>query len=264
MGRLFARVLEEAGWAVSVRGRTGKEPLPAFLGRHDVVMVSVPIDVTLGVIAAIAPHLRPDQLFCDLTSLKSAPVAAMARSAAPALGLHPMFGPGVDSIAGQTIVATPATAGEAQYGPLLAVFRDAGARITFTTPERHDRLMAVVQGLTHSLTLVMAETMRRLGCETDEVLAFMSPIYRIELGFVGRLLAQDPGLYRDMLRMNPAVPGVLEVCGEAFEALRDAVDDPGPGAFMRLFEENAKAFASYAPTATAETDRLIRLLAEAP
>jgi predicted dinucleotide-binding enzyme len=67
MGSLFARVYEAAGWEVSVRGRTGREPLPAFLARQDVVMVSVPIDVTLGVIAAVAPHLRPDQLLCDLT-----------------------------------------------------------------------------------------------------------------------------------------------------------------------------------------------------
>ncbi len=262
MGRLFARVFEGAGWAVSVRGRTGHEQMAAFLARQDVVMVSVPIEVTLGVIAAVAPHLRHDQLLCDLTSLKAGPVAAMSRSAAPAIGLHPMFGPGVASLAGQTIVVTPATATETQYAPLIEVLRRAGARLTFSTPERHDRVMAVVQGLTHSLTLVMAETMRRLDCDLVEVLSFTSPVYRIELGLVGRLLAQDPGLYREMLRSNPHVPAVLEACGEALEELRESVDDPGPGAFTRLFEENAAAYAAYAPTATVETDRLIRCLVE--
>ena len=262
MGSLFARVFGDAGWEVSVRGRTGHEPMSAFLARQDVVMVSVPIEVTLGVIAAVAPHLRPDQLLCDLTSLKAGPVAAMSRSAAPAVGLHPMFGPGVESLEGQTVVVTPATATEAEYAPLLAVLRGAGARLTFSSPEHHDRMMAVVQGLAHSLTLVMAETTRRLGCDLDEVLSFTSPVYRIELGLVGRLLAQDPGLYREMLRANPHVPAVLEACGEALEELRDAVADPGPGAFTRLFEENAAAYAAYAPTATAETDRLIRCLVE--
>jgi prephenate dehydrogenase len=262
MGSLFARLYGAAGWEVSARGRTGHEPLPAFLARQDVVMVSVPIDATLGVIAAVAPHLRKDQLLCDLTSLKAAPVEAMRRSAAPAVGLHPIFGPGLASIAGQTVAVTLATATEAEYGPLLAVLEAAGARLAFTTPERHDELMAVVQGLAHALSLVLAGTVRELGADLDELLAFTSPVYRIELGLVGRLLGQDPALYGPILRRNPHVPAVLEAAGTALQELADAVEDPGPGTFARLFEEDAALFAPYAATATAETDRLIGCLAE--
>ena len=43
MGSFFAGVYGAAGWEVSVRGRTEHEPLPAFLARQDMVMVSVPI-----------------------------------------------------------------------------------------------------------------------------------------------------------------------------------------------------------------------------
>jgi prephenate dehydrogenase len=90
----------------------------------------------------------------------------------------------------------------------------------------------------------------------------MSPVYRIELGLVGRLLAQDPALYGPILRRNPHVPAVLEAARTALEELADAAADPGPGAFVRLFEEDAALFAPYAAAATAETDRLIRCLAE--
>ncbi len=262
MGSLFARIYTAAGWEVSVRGRTGHEPFSAFLARQDVVMVSVPIDATLGVIAAVAPHLRPDQLLCDLTSLKAGPVEAMRRSAAPCVGLHPIFGPGLTSIAGQTVAVTPATATPEQYGPLLAVLEAAGARLAVTTPEHHDELMAVVQGLAHALSLVLAGTVRELGADLDELLAFTSPVYRIEFGLVGRLLAQDPALYGPILRRNPNVPAVLGAARTALEELADAVDDPGPGSFVRLFEEDAALFASHGAAATAETDRLIRCLAE--
>lgn len=262
MGSLFARVYGAAGWEISVRGRTGHEPLPTFLARQDVVMISVPIDATLGVIATVAPHLRRDQLLCDLTSLKAAPVEAMRRSAAPAIGLHPIFGPGLDSIAGQTVAVTPATATEPEYAALLGVLEAAGARLAFTTPEHHDALMAVVQGLAHALSLVMAGTVRDLGADLDELLGFMSPVYRIELGLVGRLLAQDPALYGPILRRNPNVPAVLAAARTALEEIADAVDDPGPGTFERIFEEDAALFATYTAVATAETDRLIRCLAE--
>lgn len=262
MGSLFARVYEAAGWDVSVRGRTGKEPFAAFLARQDVVMVSVPIDATLGVIASVAPHLRRDQLLCDLTSLKAGPVEEMRRSAAPAVGLHPIFGPGVGTLRGQTVAVTPATATAAEYGPLLGVLEEAGARLAFTTPEHHDELMAVVQGLAHTLSLVMAGAVRELGCNLDELLEFTSPVYRIEFGLVGRLLAQDPALYGPILRRNPHVPAALEAARTALEELADAVADPGPGAFVRFFEEDVALFAPYAAAATTETDRLIRCLAE--
>jgi prephenate dehydrogenase len=262
MGSLFARVYEAAGWEVSARGRTAPEPLPAFLARQNVVMVSVPIDATLGVIAAVAPHLRRDQLLCDLTSLKAAPVEAMRRSAAPAIGLHPIFGPGLDTLAGQTVAVTPATATEAQYAPLLAVLEAAGARLAFTTPEHHDELMAVVQGLAHALSLVLAGTVRGIGADLDELLGFTSPVYRIEFGLVGRLLAQDPSLYGPILRRNPHVPAVLSAARNALEEILGAIDDPGPGAFERLFMEDAALFAPYAASATSETDRMIRCLSE--
>jgi len=66
--------------------------------------------------------------------------------------------------------------------------------------------MAVVQGLTHYVTLGMAGTMRRLGVTPEDTMAFMSPIYQIEMSLVGRLLSQDPDLYADILMLNPAVP----------------------------------------------------------
>jgi prephenate dehydrogenase len=52
--------------------------------------------------------------------------------------------------------------------------------------------MAVVQGLTHFVTLMMADTMRRLSTNPQQTEPYMSPVYQIEMGLVGRLLFQDP------------------------------------------------------------------------
>ena len=68
-------------------------------------------------------------------------------------------------------------------------------------------MMAVVQGLTHFVTLCMADSIRRLGVDIEKTEAFTSPVYQIELSLVGRLLSQDPALYADILQQNPFVPG---------------------------------------------------------
>ena len=181
-------------------------------------MVSVPIRATVGVIREVAPLLSEEQVFCDLTSLKVEPVRAMLASRAEVIGLHPMFGPGAVSLRGQTIVATPARCDPATLEGLLSVFRDQGAAITLSTPEDHDRMMAVIQGLTHFGTLAKAEAIRRTGADVDETLSFTSPIYRIEMGLVGD--SPRTGALRDMLLMNPAVPEVLAAFEDAVRTLR--------------------------------------------
>ena len=257
MGRFFAGVFEAAGWEVIVSGTATPLTNRDVAEVADLVMVSVPIRTTVGVIREVAGLLSEEQVFCDLTSLKVEPVRAMLSSRAEVIGLHPMFGPGAVSLRGQTIVATPARCGKETLDGVLSVFRDQGAAITLATPEGHDRMMAVIQGLTHFGTLAKAEAIRRTDADVGETLAFTSPVYRIEMGFVGRLLAQDAGLYGDMLQLNPAVPEVLSEFEAAVRTLREIVESGDGERFQAFFAENAAHYASYLAAATEETDDLI-------
>lgn len=257
MGRFFAGVFEATGWEVIVSGTKTSLTNQDVAEMADLVMVSVPIRATVGVIREVAGLLTEEQVFCDLTSLKVEPVRAMLSSRAEVIGLHPMFGPNTASLRGQTIVATPARCGKETLEGLLSIFRDQGAAITLSTPEDHDRMMAVIQGLTHFGTLAKAEAIRRTGADVAETLLFTSPVYRIEMGLVGRLLAQDAGLYGDMLQMNPAVPEVLAQFEEAVRTLREIVESGDDERFRAFFMENAGHYASYLRTATEETDDLI-------
>ena len=262
MGQFFAPVLERAGYEVRCAGRHGPHNPRELAQSCDLVMISVPIRDTVHVVREIAPLMGTHQLLCDLTSLKVAPVTAMLASAAQVVGLHPMFGPTVSSLAGQRIIATPARCAPEELEQFLRIFRDEGACITVTTPEEHDRMMAVVQGLTHFATLCMAETMRRENVGISEALAFMSPVYRIELDLIGRLLSQDPALYADILQMNPFVPEVLAVFRKAAADLESVTAKAGSDQFEDFFVENRTAFSEYTAQAARESDGIIRFLVQ--
>ena len=262
MGRLMAGILERAGVGVITAGRGNPGLKDEILLSCDIVMVSVPIHATVPVIEEIAPFLREDQLVCDLTSLKVAPVKAMLRSRARVIGLHPMFGPSAASISGQTVIATPARCSDADTAFWRKIFTDEGASFVITTPEEHDRRMAVVQGLTHFVTISVAETMRRTGVAPRDTVPFMSPVYRIEADIVGRLLSQDPVLYRDMLQLNPYVPAVLAACEEAVKGIRAAVEGGDPQAFVEIFRMNADHFGDFCAVGMKETDALISAMVQ--
>ena len=260
MGRLFEKVFEKAGYEVLVSGR--KTPVTAadIAKQCDIVIVSVPIRDTVKVIDAIAPLMRPGQLLCDFTSLKVRPVEAMLRSEADVIGLHPMFGPTVKSISRQTIIVCPARADEARVAALAEIFEAQGAICTIATPEEHDRIVAVVQGLTHFVTLCMADTVRRLGVDLRKTRQFESPVYQIELSLVGRLLSQDPALYADILQQNPHVPEVLAACRSSAADLAAIVEAKDPEQFRAFFEKNSRHLGSYCEEGQKTTDALIECM----
>jgi prephenate dehydrogenase len=257
MGRLFAPVFERAGYDVLVSGRSTTLTNIQLAERSDIVIVSVPIRDTVRVIEEISPVLTPHQLLCDFTSLKVAPVAAMLKSAAQVIGLHPLFGPTVQSLRHQTIIVCPARATEDVISSLLAIFRNEGAGCTIATPDQHDRMMAVVQGLTHFVTLCMADSIRRLDIDINTTRAFTSPVYQIELSVVGRLLSQDPSLYADILQQNPFVPEVLSVCTSSAENLSAIVSSKDPAQFSDFFLSNSRHLGAWCDEGMKTTDALI-------
>jgi len=260
MGRLFAPVFERAGHEVLVSGRSTKLSARDLAERCETVIVSVPIRNTVKVIGEIAPVLNKDQLLCDFTSLKVKPVEAMLTSKAQVIGLHPMFGPTVKSLKHQTIIVCPARADETRLHALLSTFRSEGAECTITTPEQHDRMMAVVQGLTHFVTLCMADSVRRLGIDIGKTQAFTSPVYQIELSLVGRLLAQDPALYADILQQNPYVPEVLAAARASAADLAAIVEKQDPTLFREFFDNDSRHLGPYCDEGQKMTDALIECM----
>ena len=260
MGRLFAPVFERAGYEVLVSGRSTTLTGEDLARQCDLVIVSVPIRDTVRVINNIAPLMKPGQLLCDFTSLKVKPIEAMLRSEADVVGLHPMFGPTVSSLKNQTIIVCPARVEDAILNNLVAVFRNEGARCTIATPEEHDRMMAVVQGLTHYVTLCMAESIRRLGVNIETTQEFTSPVYQIELSLIGRLLSQDPDLYADILQQNPYVPEILSTCQKSASDLLSIVNAHDPAGFREFFEANSRHLGSYCDKGQETTDALIECM----
>jgi prephenate dehydrogenase len=260
MGRLFTPVFERAGYEVLVSGRSTRLTNTDLAAQCDLVIVSVPIHDTIRVIKEISPVLRKDQILCDFTSLKTGPVTAMLTSKASVIGLHPLFGPTVQSLRHQTIIVCPARARESQVRSLLSLFQREGAQCTLATPEQHDRMMAVVQGLTHFVTLCMADSVRRLGIDIETTRAFTSPVYQIELSLVGRLLSQDPLLYADILQQNPFVPEVLSVCTSSAEDLSRIVKTRDPEIFREFFVNNTRHLGAYCDEGMKMTDALIEYM----
>ncbi len=261
MGSLFAKLFKNHGFSVEVSGRNTKISNKDLARNCDIVMISVPIRVTTDVIEEIAPLLRKDQIICDLTSLKVKPIECMLKSKAEVIGFHPMFGPSVSSIFGQTIIVVPTRCSDGLYTDFVQLFEKEGAICKVTDAKTHDKLMAVIQGLTHFKAFVLASTMRRLEISPEDTEAFMSPVYKIETSVAGRLLAQSPKLYADILINNPEVSNVLDICTKTGKELSSIIENQDKAGFEAEFLKNREWYGNYCERSLEETDFLIDKMA---
>lgn len=207
--------------------------------RAQVVVFAVPLfEVNQGdVFRDLLPDSRPDQLWLDVSSVKEVPVRAMEASQAEVVGLHPMCSPTSSTLRGQTVVVCEARL-SAWKTWLESFLSWTGARIKRCSSEEHDKEMAFVQCLLHGMQLVMASTMRSYGRDVEKSLDFASPVYRIALSLVGRILRQSPELYCDIQMANPHAPEVLNAAATELLNLSSLVSAGDREEFLAQFRDN--------------------------
>ena len=262
MGGCLVEFFSDLGLTVMVADLDTRLTPAEAAAAADVVVISVPIDVTLDVIRNLGPLVQPTSLLMDVTSTKTAPMQAMlAASTASVIGTHPLFGPSVHSLQGQRIVLTPGR-GDEWLDWLKQMFHARGLSMLESTPEAHDRAMSIVQVLVHFSTEVMGKTLSELGVPIDETLRFTSPIYLMELLMTARHFGQSPELYASIQMSNPATPTVTAAFTQAAQQLQQIATAQDHEAFDAVYAQVREYFGDFTERALGESDFLIDRMVE--
>lgn len=262
MGRYFGHWFGQAGCEVRVLDKEDWPRAAELCAGIDLALVSVPIHCTTAVISQLGPYLPVQCVLADLTSIKQAPLQAMlAAHSGPVLGLHPLFGPSTSSMDQQVIVATPGRQPEACQW-LVDQLTAWGNLVLRMEAEEHDAMMDVVQGVRHFAAFAFGRFLCDRKVNLERTLEFSSPIYRLELGMVGRLFAQDPELYADIILASPQRRALVQEFVRSVAEAAQVVDRADAAAFCRQFREVAEWFGPFCEQAMRESSFLIDKLVE--
>lgn len=187
--------------------RLGLTPLTLIeAAARDVVVIAVPVQAMEGVIAAIAPHVRPGATVIDVASVKTLPAQWLARHMPDSVHIvptHPLFGPqsAARGLADRQFVICPVR-GDRHLK--VAAFGEAlGLRVRIVSPEEHDREMAYVQALTH----LIGRSLASMNIP-DEHLKTQSYQHLLDLcGLIGN---DSFELFTAIQTMNPYARGVAD------------------------------------------------------
>lgn len=256
LGGLFVNMLRLSGYRVEVLEKEDWADSESRLANAGMVMVAVPIDVTEAVIGQLG-RLPEDCLLVDLTSVKQGPMAAMlAAHKGPVLGLHPMFGPDVASLAKQVIVCCAGRDPLASewFCQQMTIW---GARLVAVSAAEHDQAMTLIQALRHFATFAYGRHLAEEGADLEQLLRLSSPIYRLELAMVGRLFAQDPALYADIILSSPQNLAMIRRYYEEFGRSLALLEQGQREGFVEAFNRVADYFGDHASQFLRESKQLL-------
>ena len=259
LGQVFVDLFERTGYHVDIIEKHDwdkPEHTDAMLAKAALVIVAVPINLTEQVISTLK-NLPDDCILADITSIKDKPLTQMLDAhRGPVVGLHPMFGPDVTGMIKQTIIVCEGRKAE-QYQWLLEQFKIWGAFNYHVEATQHDDAMAMVQVMRHFSTVSYGYHLMQENVDLDQLLAMSSPIYRLELIMVGRLFAQAPELYADIIFSNPENVVMMRRFIERFSSLLENVEQGDKVSFIEQFNQVANWFGDDANTFLQESKSLL-------
>jgi prephenate dehydrogenase len=227
---LPVRVLDSGGKAAAIRALGAEAADLDTVCRQKIVVLCVPISAMRDQLTRIAPRLAAGTLVVDVCSVKVLPVRWMMEilpPETPILATHPMFGPdsAADSLAGRKIVVWPQRIGPGRYEKIRRWLAGRELHIIETSPEAHDRQIAVSLGLTHFIGRALAV----FGANPLEI---DTEGYRRLLHILGVVEHDTWQLFEDMHRYNPYAAGQRRAFARALAQVEDRLgrrEDPVTG-----------------------------------
>lgn len=245
LGRIFVDLFQRSNYSVEVMEAEDWAESERIFANASLVIVAVPIRLTSTIIQKL--NGLPEQcILADVTSIKESPLYEMLKvHKGPVIGLHPMFGPDVSSLIKQTVIACEGRDPQS-YQWLLQQIEVWGAKVYPVDAAAHDKAMAMVQVMRHFSTIVYGYHLMTEGTDIAQLVEMSSPIYRLELIMVGRLFAQNPVLYSDIIFSNVDNIDMMKRFAYRFLELLEDVEMGDKESFINMFNQVSDWFGDYA------------------
>jgi chorismate mutase/prephenate dehydrogenase len=156
----------------------------------------------------------------------------------------------------QIVVVSPGRDPE-KYQWLLNQLTVWGNILVQTTPEEHDDIMGIVQALRHFATFTFGQFLHARKVPILRTLELSSPIYRLELVMVGRLFAQDPSLYAEIIFATPERLALLKDYIQSLTQNLDLLQRVDKTEFTNRFREISAWFGPFGEQAMRESTFLV-------
>src|SRR5260370_9966600 len=241
MGRFFARFARLQGANVKIAGReinksrTAAKEIEVEPGTildatsSDIVILATPMQGTVRVAIETASLMTNGSLLADLSSVKTGISDRIAEKIPKGLeyvSLHPLFGPKIDHLHDQPIIAVSYNAGQ-KWSKLARALQGGGAKVQTMSAAQHDKAMAYVQGLHHFALISLGLGLDGMGGEPK------TQSLRETEGKIANILDNWDTII-GIQQLNPFLPLVIKKFVEVATSLAQSRSKAASGVRKRL------------------------------
>lgn len=220
MGRWFSRFFLNCGFNVSIYDVDAKaarsvqeelnlkvyENIGEAIKDNNLIVTSVPIEALKNVFTLISRYIGDDHVVMDISSVKVYSVKLMHEYIKQGfkIGVHPMFGPGANTIRGKTLIFTPTSIEDFKPSWSLAkIFVDNGAKAVFMTPEEHDRFMSMILTFPFIISTSIINVINNFNFDDEVINEISSPSFTLLYTLCKAIIGDDPKLYTSIIKYLP-------------------------------------------------------------
>jgi prephenate dehydrogenase len=223
MGRWLVRHLDGLGYAVhpvDLRRGEGERKLETA----DLVVVSVPIRATPGVLYEASSHMKPGAVLAEIASLKEGvvePLRASADKGLVPLCVHPMFGPSTVRLDNKAVALVPLV--DPRREAELAETLFPGADLVAVDAEAHDDYMAAVLSLPYLVNMAFAKALE--GMDLEKLRRLGGTTYTLQYILAQSVVSEKTELVESLLSQNRHLEHMQKGFLEAMNQMTGSVKD---------------------------------------
>lgn len=171
------------------------------LRNADLILVSTPIEATPNILENIARRVegKGGVTVVEVTSVKSEVVKVAKRivrkKRITVVSVHPLFGPGVASLRGQSIIVTPVADGRKEVGIAEKLFPE--AKLYVMNHREHDRTIAYTLSLMRLILITILKNWKPF-MEKPKTTS-----QKLLLLTASTLINESPSLFTQIIKKNP-------------------------------------------------------------
>jgi prephenate dehydrogenase len=256
MGKVFAPFFKKHGFLITLHARNLEKlknvahkigvsytaSLEESVKDADIILVSIPITSTPEMIQKISPLLKENALLIDITSLKNAVFNVMKKviTVYPinCLSLHPMFGPGIKDMKNYVMIVLR-VGGRKNYddlvNELISLFELDGLIITESTPEIHDRRIALTLGVPHMFNILFLNLIRRSREPLTELTRYTGTTFLLQKVFAESIIQREMEMFAEIQIENQEFHKVLNILESLIKEYKKILQKKDILEFKRIF-----------------------------
>lgn len=257
MGSFFTQWFSRLGHQVNILEHNDWNRADKLLGGVDLVLICVPLDKIPEVIQEVVKYIDETTALADVASIKTSVMQTMLKHhRGPVIGLHPMFGSGIESFLSQNVAVCPGREYEAFQWLLNLIEHDGGSIVKYTA-EEHDRMMTIIQAIRHFVTFGLGVFLAEEEIDIGRSLKIASPPFRMEISMLSRLFSSSTPLYVDIMLASQERGEAIEKLTKTYSQLAQLVVQGDRDSLLQKFEAVRNVLVQQRVCNTEESTHLI-------